>query len=244
LAKTARGLAASHIIQEATGALGVFAFGELLDMPNLLELKQGEFASSYELLRLFAHGTWPEYRALASSLPALSPPQQLKLKQLTVVALAEKSKVLPYDLLMSQLEVTNVRELEDLLINDCMYTGIIRGKLDQQQHCLEVHYAVGRDIRPGQLQSMIHTLTNWVEMSEVLLRTINEKVSFVSVKSQERAAHQAELERAMEEMKKTVKPEIDRGCSQEGNMEEGNVGGIDFYAMEEDRTGARTKRRR
>jgi hypothetical protein len=30
--------------------------------------------------------------------------------------------VLPYDLLMQQLDISNVRELEDLLINDCMYS--------------------------------------------------------------------------------------------------------------------------
>lgn len=39
--------------------------------------------------------------------------------------------------------------------------GIIRGKLAQQQRCLEVHYAVGRDIRPGQLDNMITALHNW-----------------------------------------------------------------------------------
>lgn len=30
-------------------------------------------------------------------------------------------QVLPYDQLMQELDVTNVRELEDFLINECMY---------------------------------------------------------------------------------------------------------------------------
>ena len=30
-------------------------------------------------------------------------------------------QVLPYELLMKQLDISNVRELEDMLINDCMY---------------------------------------------------------------------------------------------------------------------------
>jgi hypothetical protein len=74
----------------------------------------------------------------AQMLPALEPQQELKLKQLTVMTLAERSKVLPYDLLMQQLNISNVRELEDLLINDCMYSGIVRGKLDQRRRCFEV----------------------------------------------------------------------------------------------------------
>lgn len=30
-------------------------------------------------------------------------------------------QVLPYDVLMQELDVVNVRELEDFLINECMY---------------------------------------------------------------------------------------------------------------------------
>jgi len=48
---------------------------------------------------------------------------------------------LPYELLMRQLDISNVRELEDLLINDCMYAGIAKGKLDQQRRCFEVRVA-------------------------------------------------------------------------------------------------------
>ena len=105
-----------------------------------------------DVLRLFAHGTWGDYKCSnqplecfqyicasatlsyffflfyqriplgnASRIPQLSPDQILKLKQLTVLTLAESNKVLPYDTLMVELDVTNVRELEDFLINDCMY---------------------------------------------------------------------------------------------------------------------------
>ncbi|CAN6566524.1 unnamed protein product [Malus baccata var. baccata] len=48
----------------------------------------------------------------ASHLPHLVPDQVLKLKQLTVLTLAETNK---------ELDVINVRELEDFLINECMY---------------------------------------------------------------------------------------------------------------------------
>ncbi|RWW03157.1 hypothetical protein GW17_00033709 [Ensete ventricosum] len=87
----------------------------------------------------------------ACSLPALVPDQVRKLKQLTVLTLAETEKVLmayefvvlPYDQLMEELDVSNVRELEDFLINECMYA-----------------FAAGRDLRPEQLDNMIQTLSD------------------------------------------------------------------------------------
>ena len=39
-----------------------------------------------------------------------------KLRLLTVVSLAEQNKLLPYNLLMAELEISTVRELEDLVI--------------------------------------------------------------------------------------------------------------------------------
>ncbi|CAL5338659.1 unnamed protein product [Camellia sinensis] len=50
----------------------------------------------------------------AGRLPQLVPDQTLKLKQLTVQTLAETDK---------ELDVTNVRELEDFLINECMHVA-------------------------------------------------------------------------------------------------------------------------
>ncbi|XP_033138420.1 COP9 signalosome complex subunit 7 isoform X4 [Brassica rapa] len=68
--------------------------------------------------------------------------------------------VLPYDNLMVELDVTNVRQLEDFLNNECMYDGIVRGKLDQLKRCFEVPFAAGRDPRPGELGDMLHALSN------------------------------------------------------------------------------------
>ena len=39
-----------------------------------------------------------------------------KLRLLTVVSLAEQNKVLEYSVLMTELEITTVREVEDLVI--------------------------------------------------------------------------------------------------------------------------------
>ena len=68
---------------------------------------------------------------------------------------------LSYTDLMAQLDVQNVRELEDLLISECFYPGLIKGKLDQRQSCLQVQEAVARDVRPQELQPIISGLANW-----------------------------------------------------------------------------------
>ncbi len=67
---------------------------------------------------------------------------------------------LPYSLLLAQLDIGNVRELEDLVI-ECIYAGIIKGKLDQKEQRFQVDWTMGRDIRPGQLQEMIKILDLW-----------------------------------------------------------------------------------
>ena len=103
-----------------------------------LKLKGSE---DHALLALFAYGTYPEYKgtqacrgherlvrcahavctflphpASKASLPELSPKQLKKLKQLTIVSLAQKQKVVPYTTLQESLDITNLRELEDLVI--------------------------------------------------------------------------------------------------------------------------------
>ena len=117
----------------------------------------------------------------------LTDAQQLKLKQLTVVNLAQNTKVrrikdgssncLPTQLadtwfecglqtiayadLIQQLEVSNLRTLEDLLITECFYAGIIKGKLDQQQRCLHVQETIGRDVQPDLFMPIMAGLSNW-----------------------------------------------------------------------------------
>ena len=67
---------------------------------------------------------------------------------------------LPYSLLLQQLELKNVRELEDLLI-EAVYCDIIQGKLDQRNQQVEVDCSVGRDLGPNELPNIINTLQEW-----------------------------------------------------------------------------------
>ncbi|KAL6499454.1 COP9 signalosome complex subunit 7 [Orobanche hederae] len=204
LASNFKGSALSNIVVEATSHPSLFAFSEILSVPNVLELEGTENSVFLDLLRIFAHGTWSDYKSDSSRLPHLVPDQVLKLKQLTVLTLAETSKVLPYDTLMQELDVTNVRQLEDFLINDCMYVGIIRGKLDQLRRCLEVHFAAGRDLRPGHLGSMIETLADWLSTSESLLGSIQEKIKWADTMNEMDKKHRKEVDERVEEVKRTL----------------------------------------
>lgn len=53
-----------------------------------------------------------------------------------------------------------IRELEDLII-DAIYLDIIRGKLDQKEQQFEVEYTIGRDLEPGNIESMLKALRDW-----------------------------------------------------------------------------------
>lgn len=101
----------SKLIVDATSHPSLFAFSEILAVPNILQLQGLDNSPYLDLLRLFAQGTWSDYKRNADHLPQLVPEQVLKLKQLSMLTLAETNKVLPYDLLMQELDVTNVREL-------------------------------------------------------------------------------------------------------------------------------------
>ena len=136
------------------------------------------------------------------SLPQLTPLQLKKLKHLTIVSLAAKNRVssylqlwrlllnsililhamqsIPYSTLQEELEIRDLRELEDLII-EAIYAGIIQAKLDQKnakvstvplhflQHMalhllglqLEVECFIGRDIKMESIPDMVKKLENW-----------------------------------------------------------------------------------
>ncbi|XBI91222.1 hypothetical protein VPH35_028596 [Triticum aestivum] len=219
------------LVLEATSHPALFAFSELLTLPALSKLTGTQYASSLDLLRLFAYGTLKDYKSNSSALPALLPDQARKLKQLSVLTLAESTK------LMQELDVSNVRELEDFLINECMYSGIVRGKLDQLRRCFEVQFAAGRDLTPDQLTNMIETLSDWLGTSDNLLHHIQEKIKWADTTSELNKKHQKEFEDRVEEAKKSVKADNDLRGHDDFLSESGGI--MDF---EEDRI--RPKRRR
>jgi COP9 signalosome complex subunit 7 len=144
---------------------------------------------------VFAYGTLPEYRQHASTLPPLSPAQLLKLRQLTVVQMADASVSMPYDELMAALEMSSVRELEDVLINECIAPGLVRGKLDQRRRAFEVHSCpVGRDLKPGQLGAIIAGLAAWHDNSKDVLAKLGDQMTWTTEEADRRKEHRKEVD--------------------------------------------------
>lgn len=70
------------------------------------------------------------------------------------------SQILPYSVLLQELQIDTIRELEDLII-DAIYLDVLRGKLDQKEQQLEIEYTMGRDLEPGKLEHLLQALQNW-----------------------------------------------------------------------------------
>lgn len=204
LAKGAKGAAVVELIKQATEAPGVYVFGELLDMPNVKELANGPHSNFFRLLNLFAYGKYSEYEAERSKLPPLSQAQLTKLRHLTVVTLAIKNKCLPYTVLLKELNIKNVRELEDLII-EVIYADIIRGKLDQKHQRLEVDYAIGRDIRPEDIKEISSVLEDWCSGCEAILVNLSEQICKANLRKENETKEVARIEQEVSNIKKSLK---------------------------------------
>ncbi|XP_002155181.1 COP9 signalosome complex subunit 7b [Hydra vulgaris] len=161
LAKSSHGAALSRLIQQVTELPGIYKFGELLQMPNVVELSNNElFKKDWKLLNLFAFGTFMSYSANKECFPELNSNQITKLKLLSLATLASKSKYVSYDEIKTEISLTNTRYLEDLII-EAIYANIIQGKLNQQDQRLEVDFVIGRDIQPEKVDYIVTILDNW-----------------------------------------------------------------------------------
>ncbi|PNF31470.1 COP9 signalosome complex subunit 7a [Cryptotermes secundus] len=204
LAKSAKGAAAVELVKQVLEAPGVHVFGELLDMPNVVELENGPHANYYHALHLFAYGTYRQYLENKAKLLELTPVQKKKLQHLTIVTLATKNKCIPYAVLLQELDIKNVRDLEDLII-EAIYADIIHGKLDQKHSQLEVDYAIGRDIQPADLGSIVSTLQDWCDSCEAVLSCVETQINRANAEKNRRLKHKEAIEQEIINIKKTLK---------------------------------------
>ncbi|KAH3742764.1 COP9 signalosome complex subunit 7b [Pelomyxa schiedti] len=208
----------TQVAEEAMDFPLLFVFAELLDMPQIKNAP----ASVQEKIKLFAYRTFRDYKAESAKYGPLTVNQINKLRQLTIISLSEKSRIIPYTLLLHELDVPDVRQLEDLVMTS-IYQGIISAKMDQAAAHLEVHSAIGRDILPGpsgapDLSAIRATLAHWVETSDKLLATIDERVNFTSVAATDSRNRSEDFETKLKTAKETVKVAIDAGAMSAGPM--------------------------
>jgi len=174
--------------------------------------KGGDSQQHFELLEIFAYGKYSDYKAKQNDLPKLSAIQSKKLKQLTIASLASESHVIPYSRLIKELDIAGLRELEDLII-DALYKDIVVGKLDHEKQIFQVDSSLGRDLRPEEMDKMISTLLAWQNQSEVLLKSIEEKMQIAQNCRTEFTERKRDFEKKLEEVKVNIKIVMDNELS-------------------------------
>jgi COP9 signalosome complex subunit 7 len=153
----------------------VYVFGELFDLLPIQNLANTH-PKEYKILEAFAFGGMKDIPS--ETFQSLSTLQQQKLRLLTVVSLSFGQKVIPYDLLLRELSLTNVRELEDLIIEG-MSKSIIHGKLDQRAHNLIIDEVIGRDVpSETELDRLFSIITEWRTRSHQMIESITKETSY------------------------------------------------------------------
>ncbi|XP_050516948.1 COP9 signalosome complex subunit 7b [Diabrotica virgifera virgifera] len=206
LAKSAKGAACTELVKQVLEAPGVYVFGELLDMPNISELATTD-RKYFNTLELFAFGTYKDYIANKNEVLELSPAQTKKLQHLTIVTLATKSKCIPYNTLLIELDIKNVRDLEDLII-EAIYADIIHGKLDQKNSQLEIDYAIGRDIRNDDINIIVNCLQDWCSACEGVLSCVENQIHRANTEKNRCMQRKTEVENEIVNIKKTLKTQL------------------------------------
>jgi COP9 signalosome complex subunit 7 len=205
LAKSAGGTrAVGDIVQQALNAKGVFVFGELLAEKNVQALKGTEHAGQLRLLEIFAYGTYADYKQ--EKLPPLTPPQKTKLRQLSLVTLARKAAIVPYDAIGQAVDVTEQRDLEDLVI-ETVYAGLIAGKMDQMARQFKVSRASGRDVKPDAVGAMADALAQWADRADAVAEQLEENKVAARAMRAARQGDAAALQAKIEDVKNSLQAE-------------------------------------
>jgi len=200
LARSAKGKACESLILQATAHPRTFVFGELLELVR----DKGVDGSYIRLLEVFAYGTYSDYTNERSTLPDITPNHLKKLKMLTLATLAANSTLLEYGSLMESLEMSSVRELEDLII-ESIYEGLVEGKIDHKHNALMVMSSFGRDVKQEKVPELIGKLKNYLSHIESVETFISEEIKSSKDSMETKNQKKERFEGARQETSKKLK---------------------------------------
>lgn len=214
LAEGTKGEGLTYIVTNAIKHPQVFVFGEILNVQSVKDLAANPQLKSYlELLRIFAYGSFTEFKAKEAELKLrdkLDPRALTKLKMLSIVEAASKNKFLQYDKLQKELELETVRQLEDLII-DCVYANLLQGKLDQRKKAFEVQWVMGRDLGPTEVSDMMQTVEQWLAHSAQLMTVLDEKMKSSNIAHDKKKNEAAAISKTKADMVEHLKAAIAAG---------------------------------
>lgn len=104
-----------------------------------------------KLLTIFAYGSWKDYLAIESKLPAnlkLSPTGNAakKLRKLTLLSLFADKNQVSYKEMMKELAIENFVDVESLVI-DLIATELLEAKIDEQKQIVTCNRAAARCVK-------------------------------------------------------------------------------------------------
>jgi hypothetical protein len=180
-------------------------------------------------LEIFCYGTWGDYHRpdtnndKQSPLPPLTPAQAKKLRQATAVSLASaaplaSARALPYGQLMPALGIDTESALEDFLVADCIYAGLLRGRLDGVGRVLAVEglsspsssgaaAAAARDVPRSAVPGVVAALSSWLERVRAVEAALEGRLAFLQDAGAGVAARRAEQARRVERAKQVLRDE-------------------------------------
>ena len=203
LAKSTRGSAAADLVTRVLEHPDIYGFDEFLRLDSLKSSLQQDHSLLLSTLELFAYGTLSDYESQRSRFIPLSPAARRKLQLLTLASLAIHARILPYGLLLEQLQIESVRELEDLII-DGIYAQVIRGKLDQLNSRLNVEYVIARDVNSTAFNRMEDVLDKWCLNCAALLNVLKYEARNANEKKKKSLDEQDKYNKEMLSMVKII----------------------------------------
>uniref|UniRef100_A0A7S1FYQ1 PCI domain-containing protein n=1 Tax=Corethron hystrix TaxID=216773 RepID=A0A7S1FYQ1_9STRA len=148
----------------------------------------------HQLLKFFLR----EHKAPQDTYLNLTPSQRLKLQYLTILTVVttflssdSPTTTIPYSAFEvgtdASAPVLSTCNLEELLV-DCIYSGLIFGKLNQVESCLHIRISPGgltahRDVQPVDLSDAIRRLESWSEEASRLSAALVGRADGVRVSS-------------------------------------------------------------
>ncbi|VDN97522.1 unnamed protein product [Rodentolepis nana] len=201
-----------EIIRKATEAPNVFTFAELHDLDSIKALPSN--SELINLLNLFCYGVYGDHKG--APIPPLSDLQIRKLRLLTILTVCEYRHSISYDDLLKSLELTSLRELEDLII-ELIYANALIGKLNQQKRLLLIESAIGRDFRREDLPKVKYDLNSWCNRVNKSLKDLADNLNAASaLKAEYLASKPAESGNTNNNACQVVeKMEVDNGVGEE-----------------------------
>ncbi len=177
----------------------------------------------HHLLLLFAYETCSTYRANQALYGELTEAQERKLRQLSIVSLGARHKRVAYEDLKDELQMFEVRELEDLLL-DTIYLGLVEGKLDSKNQYVSIDFAIGRDLRQEDLEEIVRVLASWQDRATRLVSLIDTRVNEARGRLQQDAIDRAEFEQRVTQLREDMaKLSLKRHQKEAGAMMAGGM---------------------